>query len=136
VLNDLYQSIDKDINEAHKLKIVFFLTFPILSGVGTTRFSSCCDQDSAIIFTTGLPDVNPHWEYKLEIVIDLYEPNTEIYVEYNFNNEMSEVHIHNFIKRTLNFNSTHHKVHYHSQAVLISRLIQRVANLETITWEC
>jgi hypothetical protein len=31
-----------------------------LSGVGTTYFSSCCDKDSAIIFTTGrLPDVNP-----------------------------------------------------------------------------
>jgi hypothetical protein len=31
-----------------------------LSGVGTTCFSSCCDKDSAIIFTTGrLPEVNP-----------------------------------------------------------------------------
>jgi hypothetical protein len=31
-----------------------------LSGVGTTCFSSCCDKDSAIIFTTGrLPDVSP-----------------------------------------------------------------------------
>jgi hypothetical protein len=31
-----------------------------LSGVGTTCCSSCCDKDSAIIFTTGrLPDVNP-----------------------------------------------------------------------------
>jgi hypothetical protein len=31
-----------------------------LSGVGTTCFSSCCDKDSAIIFTTSrLPDVNP-----------------------------------------------------------------------------
>jgi hypothetical protein len=30
------------------------------SGVGTTRFSSCCDKDSEIIFTIGrLPDVNP-----------------------------------------------------------------------------
>jgi hypothetical protein len=34
--------------------------FPTLSGVGTKCFSSCCDKDSAIIFTTGrLPDVNP-----------------------------------------------------------------------------
>jgi hypothetical protein len=31
-----------------------------LSGVGKTCFSSCCDKDSAIIFTTShLPDVNP-----------------------------------------------------------------------------
>jgi hypothetical protein len=31
-----------------------------LSGVGITCFSSCCDKDSAIIFTTSrLPDVNP-----------------------------------------------------------------------------
>jgi hypothetical protein len=31
-----------------------------LSGVGTTCFSSCCDKDSAIIFTTGrLPEVKP-----------------------------------------------------------------------------
>jgi hypothetical protein len=32
-----------------------------LSGVSTTcYYSSCCDKDSAIIFTTGrLPDVNP-----------------------------------------------------------------------------
>jgi hypothetical protein len=31
-----------------------------LSGVGTKCFSSCCDKDSAIIFTPGhLPDVNP-----------------------------------------------------------------------------
>jgi hypothetical protein len=31
-----------------------------LSGVGITCFSSCCDKDSAIIFTTGrLPDINP-----------------------------------------------------------------------------
>jgi hypothetical protein len=30
-----------------------------LSGVGTTCPSSCCDKDSAFIFTTGrLPDVN------------------------------------------------------------------------------
>jgi hypothetical protein len=33
--------------------------FPSLNGVGTTCFSSCYDKDSAIIFTTGLPDVNP-----------------------------------------------------------------------------
>jgi hypothetical protein len=42
-------------------KSYFFLP---LSGVGTTCFSSCCDKDSAIVFTTGrgrLPDVNPHW---------------------------------------------------------------------------
>jgi hypothetical protein len=33
--------------------------FPTLSEVGTTCFLSCCDKDSAIIFTTGrLPDVN------------------------------------------------------------------------------
>jgi hypothetical protein len=31
-----------------------------LSGVGRTCFSSCCDKDSTIIFTTGrLLDVNP-----------------------------------------------------------------------------
>jgi hypothetical protein len=31
-----------------------------LSGIGTTCFTSCCDKDSAIIFTTSrLPDVNP-----------------------------------------------------------------------------
>jgi hypothetical protein len=37
----------------------FFLPFPALCGVGTTCFSSCCDKESAIIFTTGrLPDVN------------------------------------------------------------------------------
>jgi hypothetical protein len=35
-------------------------SFPILSRVGMTCFSSCCDKDSVIIFTTGrLPDVNP-----------------------------------------------------------------------------
>jgi hypothetical protein len=42
-------------------KKCFFLppTLIPLSGVGTTCFSSCCDKDSAIIFTTGyLPDVN------------------------------------------------------------------------------
>jgi hypothetical protein len=42
--------------------IVDLLVLPtliLLSGVGTTCFSSCCDKDSAIIFTTGrLPDVN------------------------------------------------------------------------------
>jgi hypothetical protein len=38
----------------------FFLPFPTLSGVGTTCFSSYCDKDSEIIFTTDrLPDVNP-----------------------------------------------------------------------------
>jgi hypothetical protein len=41
-----------------------------LSGVGATCFSSCCDKDSAIIFTTGrLPDVNPSW--KLEWVLTI-----------------------------------------------------------------
>jgi hypothetical protein len=31
-----------------------------LSGVGATCFSSCCDKDWAIIFTTGrLPEINP-----------------------------------------------------------------------------
>jgi hypothetical protein len=35
-------------------------TLSPLSGVGTTCFLSCCDKDSAIIFTTArLPDVNP-----------------------------------------------------------------------------
>jgi hypothetical protein len=34
--------------------------FP-LSGVGTTCFSSCCDKDSAIIFTAGRLPVNPPW---------------------------------------------------------------------------
>jgi hypothetical protein len=33
--------------------------YPYLSGVGTTCFSSYCDKDSAIIFTTGrLLDIN------------------------------------------------------------------------------
>jgi hypothetical protein len=35
-------------------------TLSPLSEVGTACFISCCDKDSAIIFTTGrLPDVNP-----------------------------------------------------------------------------
>jgi hypothetical protein len=47
----------------------FFLPFPILSGVGTTCFSSCCDKDSAIIFTTGrLPDVSPPWECRWNVI--------------------------------------------------------------------
>jgi hypothetical protein len=35
--------------------------FPIpLKGVGTTCFSSCCDKDSAFLFTASrLPEVNP-----------------------------------------------------------------------------
>jgi hypothetical protein len=38
--------------------------FPTLSGVGTICFSSCCDKDSAIIFTTRrLPDVKPPWNW-------------------------------------------------------------------------
>jgi hypothetical protein len=38
--------------------------FPTLSGVSATCFSSRCDKDSAIIFTTGrLPDVNPTWNW-------------------------------------------------------------------------
>jgi hypothetical protein len=37
-----------------------FYPYSTLSGVGTTCFPSCCDKDSAIIFTTGrLADVNP-----------------------------------------------------------------------------
>jgi hypothetical protein len=45
--------------------VFFFLPFRTLSGVGTTRLSSCCDKDSAIIFMTGhLPDVNPSWEFR------------------------------------------------------------------------
>jgi hypothetical protein len=32
------------------------LPFPIVSGVGTTCFLSCCDKDLAIIFTTGAKD--------------------------------------------------------------------------------
>jgi hypothetical protein len=36
-----------------------FSTLIPLKGVGTTCFSSCCDKDSAFIFTTGLPGVNP-----------------------------------------------------------------------------
>jgi hypothetical protein len=44
-------------------KLIFILLLPTLFlhyvGVGTTCFSSRCDKDSAIIFTTGcLPDVN------------------------------------------------------------------------------
>jgi hypothetical protein len=47
-----------------KLLYSFFPTLIPLSGVGATCFSSCCDKDSAINFTTGrLPDVNPPWEY-------------------------------------------------------------------------
>jgi hypothetical protein len=39
--------------------LLLFPTLIPLSGVGTTSFSSCCDKDSAIVFTTGrLPDVN------------------------------------------------------------------------------
>jgi hypothetical protein len=41
--------------------LFLFPTLIPLSGVDTTCFSSCCDKDSAIIFTTGhLLDVNPH----------------------------------------------------------------------------
>jgi hypothetical protein len=37
-----------------------------VSSSSSSCFSSCCDKDSAIIFTTGrLPDVNPPWEYDL-----------------------------------------------------------------------
>jgi hypothetical protein len=44
-------------------------TLILLSGVGTTCFSSCCDKDSAIIFTTGrLPDVN---SLKLALVLTI-----------------------------------------------------------------
>jgi hypothetical protein len=40
-----------------------FFFLPTLNGVDTKCFSSCCDKDSAIIFTTGrLPDVKPPWE--------------------------------------------------------------------------
>jgi hypothetical protein len=42
--------------------LFFFLSFfpQLFCEVGTTCFSSRCDTDSAIIFTTGcLPDVNP-----------------------------------------------------------------------------
>jgi hypothetical protein len=43
-----------------QLKHLLLPTLIPLSGVGTTCFSSCCDKDSAFIFTTGrLPDVNP-----------------------------------------------------------------------------
>jgi hypothetical protein len=67
----LYQTFNKS---TYSLFSFFFHTFNTnltaknvlsptlipLSGVGTTCFSSCCDKDSAIIFTTdGLPDVNP-----------------------------------------------------------------------------
>jgi 4-diphosphocytidyl-2C-methyl-D-erythritol kinase len=48
--------------EAQMTALVIALLLPTLiplSGVGTTCFSSCCDKDTAIIFTTGrLPDVN------------------------------------------------------------------------------
>jgi hypothetical protein len=37
-----------------------------LSVVGTTCFSPC-DKDSAIIFTTGLLDLNPPYEYAVGI---------------------------------------------------------------------
>jgi hypothetical protein len=43
---------------------LFLPTLIPLSTVGTTCFSSCCDKDSAFIFTTGrLPDVNPLYKY-------------------------------------------------------------------------
>jgi hypothetical protein len=42
------------------LVLLLLPTLIRLSGVGITCFSSCCDKDSAFIFTTGrLPDVNP-----------------------------------------------------------------------------
>jgi hypothetical protein len=44
------------------IKREWYLLFPTLiplSGVSTTCFSSRCDKDSAVILTTGLPDVNP-----------------------------------------------------------------------------
>jgi hypothetical protein len=48
-------------NEMSQITSFFhFTTLIPLSGIGTTCFSSCCDKDSAIIFTTGrLPDVKP-----------------------------------------------------------------------------
>jgi hypothetical protein len=45
---------------SYKRRLLFFPTLILLSGVGTTYFSSCRDKDSKIIFTTSrLPDVNP-----------------------------------------------------------------------------
>jgi hypothetical protein len=69
--NGGYTTVDPGYTETRRLGksggisrlISLFLLFPTripLSGVGATCFSSCCDKDSAIIFTTGrLPDVNP-----------------------------------------------------------------------------
>jgi hypothetical protein len=52
------QSVGK--RSLHLIDTLLPPTLIPLSGVGTTCFSSCCDKDSAIIFTTGrLPDVNP-----------------------------------------------------------------------------
>jgi hypothetical protein len=40
-------------------RLYLLVTLIPLSGVGTTWFSSCCDKDSAIIFTTGRLPINP-----------------------------------------------------------------------------
>jgi hypothetical protein len=54
-IKDKESHIKEDYDE-----LLLLLTLIPLSGVGTTCFSSCCDKDSAFIFTTGrLPDVNP-----------------------------------------------------------------------------
>jgi hypothetical protein len=48
--------------------LLLFPTLIPLSGVGKTCFSSCCDKESAIIFTTGrLPDVNPPWNWSFSV---------------------------------------------------------------------
>jgi hypothetical protein len=45
--------------------VFFFFSYPSPTKWGLYNiFSSCCDKDSAIVFTTGLlPDVNPYWEW-------------------------------------------------------------------------
>jgi hypothetical protein len=67
--NYFYQSIWKKllrfllflILKAQFTPFFLFITFISLSGIGTKYFTSRCDIDSAIIFTTGRwPDVNLH----------------------------------------------------------------------------
>jgi hypothetical protein len=54
-----------------------FLTLIPLSGVGTTCFSSCCDKDSEIVFSTGrLPDESPpyNWSGYKRLQMHFYIP--------------------------------------------------------------
>jgi hypothetical protein len=59
---NMYIHLLARIHNTSLISTCFFLLPKLipLSGVGTTCFSSCCDKNWAIIFTTGrLPDVNP-----------------------------------------------------------------------------